>query len=689
MAYNKSKNVEVAQKLLNQGKVAQAIAEYQNILKFEPRDQVTLMTIGELYIRQGETFQAIDYFERLAQIFVGDGFLTKAIAVYKRIAKLAPEEIRPLEKLADLYVQQGVMSEARPLFLQLAEIHLKNNRQPEAVGLLKKLLQAEPDNLRIQIRLADLYQAMGQTREAIESYVSASQRALARGDHGEAEKLADKALKLEPSNLAAVIVKARSYSSQGDLVKAAQLLEQAADLEKGGEQTELLLDLYLKNSDWDQASALAQRVFEADEKNFGPMQKVVESLLQAGNGEKAMEILAQSRLPMIDAGEHEVVGKVLNELAAGLPGRIEPLEWLVELYGRTSDSFRLPDALANLGDALVARQQWERAKKTFEQLLDREPDSDSAKRKLNGVLAKMGLLAPGAVVSEELLQTELAKPPAPRVRPEGESAPEVEARLAGVSGEPVLDEGTQRFIAQSLTDVDLFASYGLTQKAIGLLEAILRRAPRHTPTLEKLLDFVLGAGDDRRTAELAAQLAEIHGKTGDKRSSERFGELRRRFQRAAGLTDEELARARPAARPAAEPQPADVSLPEIAAEPVPSSPVEEARPEPVEVNAAPAEAEMHEVDLSDEWATLLAESRQGQTTVEAPAAQLPGRSRPHEEPAVEEFQISEAPQTVSPDEAPAIAAFTPEAIAGQASETPRPKPKEVPPELEFELDQEF
>ncbi len=324
------------------------------------------MTIGELYIRQGETFQAIDYFERLAQIFVGDGFLTKAIAVYKRIAKLAPEEIRPLEKLADLYVQQGVMSEARPLFLQLAEIHLKNNRQPEAIGLLKKLLQAEPDNLRIQIRLADLYQAMGQTRDAIEAYVSASQRALARGDQGESEKLADKALKLEPSNLGAVIIKARSYSSQGNLTKATQLLEQAAGLEKGGEQTELLLDLYLKNSDWDEASALAHRVFEADPKNFGPMQKVVESLLQSGNGQKAMEILEKSRLSMIDAGEHEVVAKLLNELSASMPGSVEPLEWLVELYGRTSDSFHIADALAHLGDALVADQQYERAKKTFE-----------------------------------------------------------------------------------------------------------------------------------------------------------------------------------------------------------------------------------------------------------------------------------------------------------------------------------
>jgi pilus assembly protein FimV len=729
MAYNKSKNVEAAQKLLNQGKVAQAIAEYQNILKYEPRDQVTLMTIGELYIRQGETFQAIDYFERLAQIFVGDGFLTKAIAVYKRIAKLAPEEIRPLEKLADLYVQQGVMSEARPLFLQLAEIHLKNNRQPEAVSLLKKLLQAEPDNLRIQIRLADLYQAMGQTREAIEAYVSASQRALARGDHGESEKLADKAIKLEPNNLAAVIIKARSYSLQGNLAKSAQLLEQVADLEKGGEQTELLLDLYLKNSDWDQATALAHRVFEADQKNFGPMQKVVESLLQSGNGEKAMGILEKSRLSMIDAGEHEVVGKLLNELAAGMPGSIEPLEWLVELYGRTSDSFRLPDALAHLGDALVAHRQWERAKKTFETLVDREPESDSAKHKLNGVLRNMGLLAPGEAeeLPKEHLQADIPKPSAPKLRPdEGEFAPEVQAKPAAASGEPAVDEETQKFIAQSLTDVDLFASYGLTQKAIGLLEAILRRAPRHTPTLEKLLDFVLGAGDDRRTAELAAQLQQIHSETGDKRSSERFGELRRRFQRAAGLTDEELASAVPAARPAsteaAGSGSTDVSIPEIAAEPAPAeltpatvAPLERARPEPVEVNSAPLQAGVQEVDLSDEWDTLLEESRHSEATVEAP---IPVQGKPtsgtthRQEPgAVEEFQISEEPAIVPPDDVPASAGFDvaadapamplePEAMAEKSADTrPAAKPKvpaakapQKPPqtsEPEFELEQEY
>src|SRR5260370_5002117 len=256
------------------------------------------------------------------------------------------------------------------------------------------------------------------------------------------------------------------------------------------------------------------------------MQKVVESLLQSGNGEKALEILEKSRLPMIDAGEHEVVGKLLSELAASMPGSIGPLEWLVELYGRTSDSFRLPDALAHLGDALAADGQWERAKKPFEQLVDREPESDSAKHKLNGVLRNMGLL-PAEEAKElpmEHLQAEIPKASAHKLRPdEGEFAPEVQAKPSVASGEPALDEETQKFIAQSLTDVDLFASYGLTQKAIGLLEAILRRAPRHTPTLEKLLAFVLVAGDDRRTAELAAQLEQIHTQTGDKRSAAPIG----------------------------------------------------------------------------------------------------------------------------------------------------------------------
>ena len=711
MAYNKSKYVEAAQKLLNQGKVPQAIAEYQQILKYEPKDQVTLMTIGELYIRQGETFQAIDYFERLAQIFVGDGFLTKAIAVYKRIAKLAPEEIRPLEKLADLYVQQGVMSEARPLFLQLAEIHLKSNRQAEAISLLKKLLLAEPDNLRIQIRLADLYSAMGQKHDAIEAYVSAAQRALARGDQAECEKLADRALKIDPKNQAAIIVKARIHSSQGNVAEAAKALETVDDLDKGGEQTELLLDLYLKNSDWSQAGELASRVFDADPKNFGPAQKVADALLGADEGQQAFDLLERIRIPMVDAGEHEAVGRMLNELATRLPRRTEPLEWLVELYNRTNDSFKLSDALLKLGDALAAAKQYDRAKEVLEQLTSREPGNENAKRKLKTVLSKLGheVVEEPATIPEiqdepaESLMVELTKPPAAKLPVDEPEAHEVKAKPTA-SPEAHLDQETQEFITQSLTDVDLFASYGLTQKAMGLLEAILRRAPQHAPTLEKLLDFVLGAGDDRRTAELAGQLEQIHSQRGDTRSAERFNELRRRYQKAAGLTDEDVLPKAPAP-PAAPPAPAAP----VAAK---SAPEEIAVPE-----EPPATEEVHEVDLSDEWASMLDESRQSAPSATPPASRAtPEFEVPAETPVHENTNVfAEASADLAAEEEPPEIAVRREAherasflekdsaAAAPVRPTEPQAPKEVakppkerekpkappPPEPEFEVDQEY
>src|ERR1700726_4580466 len=209
MAFNKSKALESALKYLNQGKVAQAIGEYQQILRHDAKDQATLMTVGDLFARQGDMPHAIEYFERLAQVYLHDGFNSKAIAIYKKIAKLAPNELEPLERLADLYVQQGVLSEARPLFLQIAEAHLKANRAPKAVEVLHRLLEVEPENPRVQMRLAELYNVMGQKKEAAQTYLAYSQRLFERGEGDEALKLIERALGVDPSSAPALLLKAK------------------------------------------------------------------------------------------------------------------------------------------------------------------------------------------------------------------------------------------------------------------------------------------------------------------------------------------------------------------------------------------------------------------------------------------------------------------------------------------------
>ncbi len=521
MAYNKTKHLDAAQKYLQQGKLPQAIAEYQQILKNEPKDQVTLMTLGDLFVRQGETFQALEYFERLAKLFLNDGFTTKAIAIYKKVAKLAPEESRPMERLAELYVQQGVLSEARPIYLQLAEVQLKAGRQPQAAVLLRKLLEAEPDNLRVQTRLAELHLSMGQKKEAIETFHGAMQRVLDQGDHAEAIRLADRILQLDPAHQATFLLKVRALSASGKNADAANLLESLPDQDTGGEMTAMLLEQYSGSGQMEKAAALAERVFAREPKNYAVPHRIANTLLEAGDLDRARAMLALVRDTMIDSGEHEALAQSISRLAERRPDQIEPLEWLVDLYGRASDSFRLPDALAQLAQAYEAAGNDARAIATYQQLLERTPEDETTRRKFMRLCAKAGFDPATGGYS----------PPVKLDPAETEPAP-----AAAVASEPALDEETQRYVTQALTDVDLFSSYGLTQKAIDLLESVLERAPRHAPILERLLDLSVGAGNDRRTAELAAILEQIAIERQDRGAADRYAEFRKRFQRAAGIS---------------------------------------------------------------------------------------------------------------------------------------------------------
>jgi len=270
-------------------------------------------------------------------------------------------------------------------------------------------------------------------------------------------------------------------------------------------------------------------------------------------------------------------------------------------------------------EALVAVGQLERAQTIFQELVEREPTDENNRRRLDQVRARLGLPA----------MEGLPAPPAP---PEAHaSAPAAsEAVVAATPDETgEFDEETQRFITQSLTDVDLFSSYGLTQKAVDLLEKVLQRAPRHTVVLEKLLDLHLGAGNDRRTAELAAQLEQICTSRGDTANATRFSELGRRFQRAARLTAEEAPAAAPAAAEFTIPTPE--AVPEISVQPAGTS-------------AAPAQGEagVHEVDLSDEWAAL------SRMTSE-PAAEAPAPPPAAEAPPEEiTLSLDEGPTSAAP-----------------------------------------
>jgi len=662
MAYNKSKLVANAQKLLHQGKVGLAIQEYMQILKQEPKDQATLMTLGDLYVRQGETLQALEYFERLAQLYLADGFVTKAIAIYKKIAKLAPEETRPVEKLAELYVQQGVLSEARPIYLQLADLHQRAGRQPQAAALLRKLLEAEPDNLRVLSRVAELALAMNQPGDAAVAFRNAAEQMHNAGNHAEAIKYADRAAKIDSKDTHAAVIKARALAAMGQNSAALSLLASLPELEHGGEIAEMLIHLYLQEEQTEPAIELGSKIFARNSANFAPLRQVSAKLLEGQQADTALPLIDLIRAVMIEKGEHEVLAQMLGSAAERLPGNIEARQWLVDLYKQTNDSVHLTEALADLAAACNVAGDRKRALQIYEELYEKNPENEAVRREYEKLKGKPAVEAPSK-------PKEIVPPTAPKSSP----APPA-------STEPLLDDDTQRYVTQALTDIDLFSSYGLTQKAIDLLEVVLQRVPGHAQTLERLLDHYLGAGDEKRTAELAAQLEQIHAERGNTTAAERFADLRQRYSQVARATQ----LTSPSTKKSAKEFPVVVSA---AAETDPDEPLAPAEDAETEEPAAPAakkaatnESAVHELDLSEEWAALATElDATTNETADAPAAEPRNSAESRGQPAPE-FDI---PAAKSP------AVFDKEAEMQEALRADPPAPasrKASNADFELELD---
>src|SRR5437879_13194824 len=111
--FNKQKVLSTAEKYVQQGKLQNAIAEYEKVLKNDTKDLTVANTVGDLYARLGEADKATECFKSVGDAYATQGFTVKAIAMYKKISKLKPS-LESVLKLAELYTQQRLFNDAWP-----------------------------------------------------------------------------------------------------------------------------------------------------------------------------------------------------------------------------------------------------------------------------------------------------------------------------------------------------------------------------------------------------------------------------------------------------------------------------------------------------------------------------------------------------------------------------------------------
>jgi thioredoxin-like negative regulator of GroEL len=158
--FNKQKVLSAAEKFVQQGKLQNAISEYEKILKNDPKDLTVNNTVGDLYARLGDTDKAIGCFKSVGDAYAAQGFTVKGIAMYKKITKLKPS-LDGVLKLAELYTQQGLFNDARAQYLHVADEFLRSGELEQAVRIFQKILEMDPENVPMRVRLAEVYIRLG------------------------------------------------------------------------------------------------------------------------------------------------------------------------------------------------------------------------------------------------------------------------------------------------------------------------------------------------------------------------------------------------------------------------------------------------------------------------------------------------------------------------------------------------
>jgi len=622
--FNKAKVLASAEKFVQQGKLPNAIAEYEKIIKEDPKDVTVLNTIGDLYARVGQNEHAAMYFKKVGDQYAQSGFTVKAIAVYKKLAKLQPNSSDNTFKLAELYTQQGLFNDARAQYTQIADGLLRSGDNSQAARVLQRILELDPENAHTQTKLADLYMKIGKRDEAHKIFQSAAEALYSKGSYEAAGEALGKVLTLDPNNTGALRLRGMLAAEKGDNLSAIHYLEQVPDLDSRPEALRTLLRAKLNSRSAEGAEAVANKLLNLHKDPSGTT-SLVEWYINNNQPENAVRLYEQSADRLLATGS-TAAKDALVPLMNRMGENPEALNTTMRILEKTGDSAQTAEIMETQAHACAQKGEYAHARDLYKKLIELEPENALHSQNYRQMLVKLGEDSASRILSpEEAAQAFM-------VEELDSAAPLVQQKY---------DPPTESAIEAALTDAELFVSYNVPSKAIPPLEAALPLAPQDITLNQRLATLYARAERWADAARMCQNLSDIYHELGHPTEAGRYQEAAKKYQLRAPGTSPAMA-AQPApppssvmparmvpepriemAAPAVEPE-EEHSVQEFSFDihdqlmtepeaPAAAVPIEmmPAAPMEIEIEQAPEEPAVssakagQEIDLSNEWESML------------------------------------------------------------------------------------
>jgi tetratricopeptide (TPR) repeat protein len=355
MAFEKVKTLRAAEKHLETGKISAAIKEYCKAVEDDANDFTTLNILGDLHVRVGNHAAAISCFRRIAEHYRAQDFALKAIAMFRKIDRLQPNDIEIATSLAELYAQQELVVEARAHYLVVANAHAKSGDSQAGLAILSKIADLDPQNTDVRLKLAEGYLQEGMSSEAAAAFTEAGHSLYARGALDEALDAFRRSLDLQPGDASTLNGLLSAHTARGTADEAAETIAQAlSNAPDSLELLSLLVNAYIQAEDPQQAEAATGDLVSKDSSAYLRFVEVARLYVSSDDIDAAVTVIAGISEQMLAEREDKQLLDIVAEFLVRDADNVQALRLLVRVYWWQRDVENLRAALDRMAEAAEA-----------------------------------------------------------------------------------------------------------------------------------------------------------------------------------------------------------------------------------------------------------------------------------------------------------------------------------------------
>ncbi len=206
------------------------------------------------------------------------GQVDKAIKEYLKIVREDPKDVRVWLKIGDLYAKKGAKHEATETYLKVAKFYSEQGFYLKAVAVYKQILKLDPRLVEVNLKLAELYRQLGLLSDAMQHFEMVAAFFHREGKTKEALATIRQLVDLDPENVATRIKLAELYSKEGMVDDAVTEFGHACD--------------YLrKHSRQDDFIKVAERLLWHKPENLELNRELATLYLRRGDSRRALQKL--------------------------------------------------------------------------------------------------------------------------------------------------------------------------------------------------------------------------------------------------------------------------------------------------------------------------------------------------------------------------------------------------------------